>query len=39
LRLLAPLIMHEGHSHPGDHDHFTPEAAAILRSTQSLMWD
>ncbi|MCC7321834.1 MAG: methyltransferase [Rubellimicrobium sp.] len=36
LRLLAPLVLHAGDSHPGDIDHFTPEAAAILRDGAAL---
>ena len=39
LRLLAPLVMHEGSVHPGDKDHFTPEAARILRGPNPLEWD
>lgn len=38
-RLLAPLVLHEGDSHPGDRDHFTPEAAAILKSGAPLPMD
>lgn len=38
-RLLAPLVLHAGDSHPGDRDHFTPEAAAILKSGASLPMD
>lgn len=30
-RLLAPLILHKGAAHDGDHDSYTPRAAAILR--------
>ena len=37
-RLLAPLVMHEGAAHPGDHDHFTDRAHAILRAGAALDW-
>jgi len=37
-RLLAPLILHEGDRHPGDRDHYTPEATAILRDGAALPW-
>jgi tRNA1(Val) A37 N6-methylase TrmN6 len=37
-RLLPPLVLHEGDRHPGDRDHFTPEAAAILRGGAALSW-
>ncbi len=37
-RLLAPLILHEGDRHPGDRDHYTPAAAAILRDGAALSW-
>ena len=37
-RLLAPLVMHEGAAHPGDHDHFTDQAQAILRAGAALDW-
>ncbi len=36
--LLAPLILHEGASHPGDRDHFTPQAQALLRDGRALDW-
>lgn len=36
LRLVAPLVLHAGDRHPGDRDHFTPEAAAILRDGAAL---
>lgn len=36
LRLLSPLIMHEGDRHPGDTAHFTPLARAILQSGAAL---
>jgi tRNA1Val (adenine37-N6)-methyltransferase len=38
-RLLAPLVMHAGRAHPGDHDHFTPQAQALLRAGAALDWD
>lgn len=38
-RLLAPLVMHEGAVHPGDKDHFTPQAGALLRGAKPLGWD
>jgi len=38
-RLLAPLVLHAGPVHAGDHDDFTPEAQAILRDGASLNWD
>jgi tRNA1(Val) A37 N6-methylase TrmN6 len=37
-RLLAPLILHAGDHHPGDRDHYTPEAQAILRDGAALPW-
>ncbi|MCC5986404.1 MAG: methyltransferase [Pararhodobacter sp.] len=37
-RLLAPLVMHEGPAHPGDHDHFTATANAVLREMAPLAW-
>lgn len=37
-RLLAPLVLHAGPAHPGDHDHFTPQAQAILRQAAPLDW-
>lgn len=37
-RLLAPLVLHAGAAHPGDRDHFTPEASAILRDGAALDW-
>lgn len=39
LRLLAPLILHAGDRHPGDVDHFTATAAAILKSGAALPMD
>ena len=35
-RLLAPLVMHEGERHPGDREHYTPAARAILREAAAL---
>lgn len=37
--LLTPLVMHRGAAHPGDRDHFTAPAQAILRDGQALGWD
>ena len=37
-RLLAPLVLHEGASHQGDRDDFSPEARAVLRDGQALPW-
>lgn len=37
-RLLAPLVLHAGAEHPGDRDHFTPAAQAILRDAAALDW-
>lgn len=37
-RLLAPLVLHEGAAHPGDHDHFTATASAVLREMAPLAW-
>jgi len=39
LRLLAPLVMHSGARHLADADDFTPEAQALLRDAQALVWD
>jgi len=36
LRLLAPLILHEGDVHPGDRDNHSPQAAAIFRRGEGL---
>lgn len=36
LRLVAPLVMHEGLEHLSDSDDFTPEARAILRDGAAL---
>lgn len=38
-RLLAPLVLHEGPVHAGDHDDFTSKAQAILRDGKELGWD
>lgn len=35
-RLLAPLVLHEGAAHPGDREHFTPQARAILRDAAPI---
>ena len=35
-RLAAPLVLHEGPRHPGDADHFTEAAAAILGDARPL---
>lgn len=35
-RLLAPLILHQGASHDGDRDSFTPRVAAVLRRGDSI---
>ena len=37
-RLLAPLVLHAGDRHPGDRDHYTPAATAILRDGAALSW-
>lgn len=37
-RLLAPLVLHAGDAHPGDRDHFTPQAQAVLRDGAALDW-
>ncbi|MEM6972640.1 MAG: methyltransferase [Pseudomonadota bacterium] len=36
LSLLAPLVLHDGPVHPGDRDHFTPAARAILHDAGAL---
>ena len=38
LRLLAPLVLHEGATHPGDKDHYTPLVSGILRRGAALPW-
>lgn len=35
-RLAAPLVVHEGSHHTEDHEHYTPEVAAILRKGGAL---
>ncbi|PID36472.1 MAG: methyltransferase [Rhodobacterales bacterium] len=35
-RLAAPLVLHDGGAHPGDHEHYTPFANAIFRDGASL---
>ena len=35
-RLLAPFIIHDGPSHDGDRESYTPRASAILRNGESL---
>jgi tRNA1Val (adenine37-N6)-methyltransferase len=35
-RLLAPLALHEGDAHPGDREHWSPAAAAVLRDGAAL---
>lgn len=35
-RLAPPLVMHEGDAHPGDRDHFTAAAKAVLRDGAAL---
>jgi tRNA1Val (adenine37-N6)-methyltransferase len=37
LRILPPLVMHEGTEHPGDQEHFTPSARSILRDGAPLL--
>lgn len=36
LRLLAPLVLHEGDAHPGDREHFAPNAQAVLRDAAPI---
>lgn len=36
LRLAAPLVMHAGRTHPGDHEHYSPPIAAVLRDAAPL---
>lgn len=36
LRLLAPLVVHAGSEHPGDREHYTPRAQAVLREAFPL---
>lgn len=35
-RLLPPFILHEGETHPGDRDHYTAAAQAVLRDHAPL---
>lgn len=35
-RLLAPFVLHQGPSHDGDRESYTPAAAAVLRDCASL---
>lgn len=35
-RLAAPLVLHQGETHQGDFDDFTPEAQAVLRDAAAL---
>lgn len=35
-RLAAPLVLHEGDTHPGDRDHYTATARAVLRDHAPL---
>lgn len=37
-RLHAPVILHQGLSHPGDHDHYMPEILAVQRDGAALVW-
>lgn len=39
LRLLAPLVMHDGPVHRGDGDDFTLGARGVLRDALPLAWD
>ncbi len=36
LRLHAPVILHEGASHPGDREHYSPSIKAVLRCGKPL---
>lgn len=36
LRLLAPIILHDGDAHPGDHDHYTARISKVLRHGAAL---
>lgn len=36
LRLLAPLILHDGDTHPGDRDNHSPAAEAVFRRGEGL---
>lgn len=35
-RLLAPMILHDGAAHDGDHESYTPEVRAVLRQGADL---
>ncbi len=35
-RLCPPLVLHTGDAHPGDRDHYTAEASAVLRNVAPL---
>ncbi|KMK66613.1 tRNA1(Val) (adenine(37)-N6)-methyltransferase [Puniceibacterium sp. IMCC21224] len=35
-RLHKSLILHEGHAHPGDREHYRPEIRAVLRDAAAL---
>lgn len=35
-RLCSPLVLHEGAAHPGDREHYTPEANNVLRNAAPL---
>lgn len=37
-RLHAPLILHEGEAHLGDHESYRPEIKSILRDGKALAW-
>lgn len=36
LRLLAPLVLHDGAAHPGDRDNHSPQAEAVFRRGEGL---
>lgn len=36
LRLLAPVVMHIGDTHPADRDHYSPAISAVLRDAAAL---
>jgi tRNA1Val (adenine37-N6)-methyltransferase len=36
LRLLAPMVVHTGATHVGDHEDYTPEAKAVLREIAAI---
>ncbi len=35
-RLHAGVVLHDGDSHPGDHDHYTPAIRAVLKDAAAL---